>query len=372
MKLVVVGGSYGLGAAFIKKLQNFYDEIVDIDKSPFLPSYGFNKNVSYKKFDLEFDNIIELKEIVDDADFLILCAGIGNIRRFENYNLGEINKTIKINLTSLLQILLLYYPSILTRSKKCIVVSSIAGRIDSPLFVPYSSSKFGLSAACRALNIELKKSGSKGKITCLEPLKIDGTSFYGGQTDFKKIDNLVNIALSACESGIEQDFCGGEDIFLKATKDPEFGEKSFDYKMLNNRLSKTTGVIGYLSGTFDLFHIGHLNLIKRARECCDYLVVGIHPSGSWKGKETFIPFDERVSIIKSLKYVDDVIEAPDEDIDAYNLVKFDKLFVGSDYKGSQRFLRYEKELSGKAQIVYFEYTTSTNSTMLRQRLKNNE
>ena len=56
-------------------------------------------------------------------------------------------------------------------------------------------------------------------------------------------------------------------------------------------------VLGYLSGTFDLFHIGHLNLIRRAKEQCDYLIVAVHDSGKWKGKESFIPFEERKEIV---------------------------------------------------------------------------
>ena len=130
-------------------------------------------------------------------------------------------------------------------------------------------------------------------------------------------------------------------------------------------------VVGYLSGTFDLFHIGHLNILKRAKENCDYLVVGIHRDGSHKGKKTFIPFEERMEIVKSIKYVDEVIESEREDCDVYlkGRVKYDKLFVGSDYKGTERFNRYEKLFEGTGvQIVYFPYTKGTSSTQLRNAL----
>ena len=131
-------------------------------------------------------------------------------------------------------------------------------------------------------------------------------------------------------------------------------------------------VVGYLSGTFDLFHIGHLNILKRAKENCDYLVVGIHRDGSHKGKKTFIPFEERMEIVKSIKYVDEVIESEREDCDVYlkGRVKYDKLFVGSDYKGTERFNRYEKLFEGTGvQIVYFPYTKGTSSTQLRDALE---
>ena len=124
--------------------------------------------------------------------------------------------------------------------------------------------------------------------------------------------------------------------------------------------------IGYLSGTFDLFHIGHLNLLRRAKEQCDYLIVAVHDSGKWKGKETFIPFEERKEIVGACRYVDQVVDSPVEDSDAWELYHFDKLFVGSDYKGTERFNRYEEFFKDKGvEIVYFPYTQSTSSTQIR-------
>ena len=125
-------------------------------------------------------------------------------------------------------------------------------------------------------------------------------------------------------------------------------------------------VIGYLSGTFDLFHIGHLNLIKRAKKQCDYLIVGVHDSGAWKGKETFVPFEERKEIIAACRYVDRVVDAPEEDSDAWELYHFDRLFVGSDYQGSKRFRTYEQFFADKGvRIIYFPYTKTTSSTQIR-------
>ena len=125
-------------------------------------------------------------------------------------------------------------------------------------------------------------------------------------------------------------------------------------------------VIGYLSGTFDLFHIGHLNLIRRAKKQCDYLIVGVHDSGAWKGKETFIPFEERKEVVAACKYVDKVVDAPEEDSDAWELFRFDRLFVGSDYLGSARFQKYEQFFEDKGvKIIYFPYTKTTSSTQLR-------
>ena len=126
-------------------------------------------------------------------------------------------------------------------------------------------------------------------------------------------------------------------------------------------------VFGFLSGTFDLFHIGHLNLIRRARAECDHLTVAVHDSGDWKGKKTFIPFEERKAILAACRYVDRVVDSPVEDTDAWELYHFDKLFVGSDYQGSERFTRYEAFFRDKGvQIIYFPYTQSTSSTQIRE------
>ena len=97
----------------------------------------------------------------------------------------------------------------------------------------------------------------------------------------------------------------------------------------------------------------------------------MHKSGAWKGKQTFIPFEERRAIVESVKYVDMAVESFTEDVDAYAVYKYDKLFVGSDYKGTERFLRYEEYFKDKGvEIVYFPYTQGTSSTQLRSALTN--
>ena len=128
--------------------------------------------------------------------------------------------------------------------------------------------------------------------------------------------------------------------------------------------------VGYISGTFDLFHIGHLNIIKKAKENCDYLIVGVHESGAWKGKDTFIPFKERLEIISAIKYVDQVVKKNQNDTDAITHHNIKKLFVGDDYKGSDRFKLYETICStANVEIIYFPYTKSTSSTKLRDVLQ---
>ena len=112
-------------------------------------------------------------------------------------------------------------------------------------------------------------------------------------------------------------------------------------------------------------------MLRRAKEYCDYLVVGVHKDASHKGKEAFIPFEERCDIVRNIRYVDRVIESLPEDDEVYKqgLVRYDYLFVGSDYKGSERFNRYEAFFADKSvRIVYFPYTQGTSSTRLRDAL----
>ena len=129
--------------------------------------------------------------------------------------------------------------------------------------------------------------------------------------------------------------------------------------------------LGYTQGAFDMFHIGHLNLLKNAKGMCDKLIVGVTVDElvSYKGKQAMIPFEDRIEIVRSIKYVDQVILSEREDSDVYfkGIVKYDYLFVGSDYKGTERFNRYEKLFEGTGvKIVYFPYTEGTSSTQLRK------
>lgn len=132
-------------------------------------------------------------------------------------------------------------------------------------------------------------------------------------------------------------------------------------------------VIGYTTGVFDLFHIGHLNILKRAKEQCDYLIVGVTVDElvSYKGKKAFIPFEERAAIVESVKYVDKVVAQTSMDkMKAWNELHFDKMFVGSDWKGTDVWNEWEKRFADiGVEIVYFPYTSKTSSTELRNALK---
>ena len=132
-------------------------------------------------------------------------------------------------------------------------------------------------------------------------------------------------------------------------------------------------IVGYTTGVFDMFHIGHLNILRKAKEKCDYLIVGVSTDelcSSYKGKLPIIPFEERKAIVEAIKYVDEV--RPQEDRDkfaAWQRIGFDIMFVGDDWKGKPLFAELEKRfLDVGVTIEYFPYTQGTSSTILREKI----
>ena len=132
-------------------------------------------------------------------------------------------------------------------------------------------------------------------------------------------------------------------------------------------------VIGYTAGVYDLFHIGHLNLLKNAKEHCDKLIVAVtsDKAAEYKGKKPFIPQQERIEIVSAIKYVDQVVVQDDLDkVKAHDIYKYDILFVGSDWKGTDKWNLYEQELNKRgARVIYLPYTKHTSSTILQNTLK---
>ncbi len=130
-------------------------------------------------------------------------------------------------------------------------------------------------------------------------------------------------------------------------------------------------IVGYTAGVFDLFHVGHLNILKEAKEKCDYLIVAVSTDElvlNYKNKQPVIPFDERCQIVDAIEYVDEVVPQVDRDkIAAYNKHKFDIMFVGDDWKGSDVFdkVDYEMKKNG-GRVEYIPYTQNVSSTLLTE------
>ena len=131
-------------------------------------------------------------------------------------------------------------------------------------------------------------------------------------------------------------------------------------------------VIGYTTGVYDLFHIGHLNLLKNAKGMCDYLVVGVTVDElvAYKGKKAMIPFEDRIEIVRSCKYVDAAVPQYDMDkLTACKKLGAKFLFVGDDWYGTEKWQNYEKEVAKEGiKIVYFPYTKGISSTKINEAL----
>ena len=129
--------------------------------------------------------------------------------------------------------------------------------------------------------------------------------------------------------------------------------------------------IGYAPGVYDLFHIGHLNLLARARERCDHLVAGVvsdELAAGAKGRLPVVPLEERLEIVRSIRHVDEAVaEVLPEKLDTWRQLRFDVIFKGDDWKGTPKGDKLERDFASVGvEVVYLPYTVHTSSTMLRQ------
>ena len=125
--------------------------------------------------------------------------------------------------------------------------------------------------------------------------------------------------------------------------------------------------IGYTTGVYDMFHIGHLNLLKRAKEKCDYLIVGVSTDNvvkEYKHKTPVIPFAERIAIVEAIRYVDKVV--PQESMDkiaAWENLHFDVIFHGDDWKGSDMYNKIEQKLKAVGcDMCFLPHTAGVSTT----------
>lgn len=132
-------------------------------------------------------------------------------------------------------------------------------------------------------------------------------------------------------------------------------------------------VIGYTSGVFDLFHIGHVNVLRNAKSLCDRLIVGVTVDDlvSYKNKSAVIPYIERLEIVKACRYVDLAVPQNTMDkLDALDRYKFEIMFVGDDWYQSKNWKQYDADFAERGvKIIYFPYTKTTSSTLINKTLE---
>lgn len=210
----------------------------------------------------------------------------------------------------------------------------------------------------------LKKVFSYDKINYLALMMVDN------QVHFHVIPRYENPLVFEGESFEDSAWPKPIDVFKVITEE---GIEMKVLEALKKEVQNYKLIVGYTTGVYDMFHIGHLNILKRAKAECDYLIVGVTTdelSLSRKGKTPIIPLVERMEIVKNLTFVDQVV--PQESMDkfqAWEKYKFDKMFVGSDWKGTDKWNQMEIDFAKVGvEIVYFPYTDSTSSTLLKERL----
>lgn len=132
-------------------------------------------------------------------------------------------------------------------------------------------------------------------------------------------------------------------------------------------------IIGYTTGVFDLFHIGHVNILRNAKSMCDRLIVGVTVDELtlYKNKQSVVSFEERIEVVRACRYVD--LAVPQEDmnkLEALNRYKFNIIFVGDDWYKTEKWIDFETEFQAKnVRVIYFPYTKSTSSTLINETLK---
>ena len=131
--------------------------------------------------------------------------------------------------------------------------------------------------------------------------------------------------------------------------------------------------VGYAAGAFDLFHVGHLNLLRHAKSQCDHLIAGVVSDEmlqATKGMTPVVPHAERMEIVRSVRFVDQVWpETVPDKLDTWRQVGFTHFFKGDDWRGTEKGLRLERQFAEVGvEVVYFPYTVTTSSTVLRRAL----
>jgi glycerol-3-phosphate cytidylyltransferase len=130
--------------------------------------------------------------------------------------------------------------------------------------------------------------------------------------------------------------------------------------------------VGYAPGVFDMFHIGHLNILRNSRLACDYLIAGVASddfSRRVKGKSPVIPLAERLEIVSSIRYVDEAVEENVPKLEMWERLRFDVIIKGDDWRGTDRGHRLERDMGTVGvEVFYLPYTVHTSSTLLRQAL----
>lgn len=275
---MVIGGSNGIGLGITNSLmkRGYYVHILDL-KVPDEEYLHDKMMYRYQYIDLTALNLSELDYLKynPSVDTLVITAGFGRVAHFASLSSKEIENLFQVNTLATTQILHYFYDRMAGREVfKTGVMVSIAGHISSPLFSVYAATKAALHRLIESVNIELEMAGTDNRILEVSPGSIKGTRFNGAtKTNISEVDKLAQDIISHLAKRTSLFIPEFDETYKSVLEryyaDPEkFGRESYQYKLESGRMldEKKKVVVGYLSGTFDLFHIGHLKLLERAKK----------------------------------------------------------------------------------------------------------
>lgn len=242
-RIVIFGGTSGLGLSLAIELRQRFNKsnilIVGRNKpDEFCDRY----NLNFHKIDLSSLN--NNWKFCQNSNYIIYTSGVGKISKFDEIEDKDINKTISINATNVIQLINSKKKELKSLDDcKISVVTSIASKIPSPLFAIYGATKAMVSSYISSINIELKKEGFKNQVIEIAPGYIEGTSFYGKKTDLEKLHNISKTILDNIDKNKNLIIPENEKMYLeiikRAQKNPfEFGSESYDYKNLKEKERK--------------------------------------------------------------------------------------------------------------------------------------
>ena len=235
-KIVIIGGTSGLGLSIAIELRSRFGNANILLVGKTKPVDLCNKhNLNFLKIDLS-SPYYDWKFCVD-SNFIVYAAGVGRITSFDEIDEKDVHSTISVNATNVLQLINSKKKELISlNSCQISIVTSIAGKVPSPLFALYAASKALVSSYISSINIELAKKGTKNRITEIAPGYIDGTGLYGQKTNLDKLASVSKTILNEIEKKkyfiIPQNEKMYLEIIERAHKDPqEFGFQSYDYKL---------------------------------------------------------------------------------------------------------------------------------------------
>ena len=347
---VIIGGGNGAGLAVSLNLIGRGYKALILDRKE--PEKGA---LPEDRYEYRYVNLLDLDEdfvsgiaAQKDLEVLMITAGIGRVAEFEYFTTAEIRSIMTINATSTIRILRLFYDRINSDEDFYTgVMGSISGFMSSPMAAVYAASKASVCRLIESVNIELEVSGRKNRILNVSPASFKGSKFYGGPN---RLDLLADLA-----GNITEHIFARETLYIpqyeetfKAVleryhRDPhEYGLHSYKYKKDSGRAAdRSRMVTGYLSGSFDPFDIKCLERIKKARENCDYLIVGVESGERTDDAGRKAATEQTGQILAACKYVDRVTDAADA-VKVWEKWHFGRFFVTADGTGAGQPGQYEE------------------------------